>query len=46
MSVIAQFQAHQRSHTLRAAAFVFLALSLGGILNDKTGNIAGVLYRH
>jgi len=35
-----------RSHTLRAVAFVCLALSPGGIPSDKTGNIAGVLFRH
>lgn len=46
-SVIAQFpDAGQRSHTSRAAAFVCLPLSPGGIPNDKIGNIAGVLFRH
>jgi hypothetical protein len=29
----------------RAAAFVCLPLSPGGIPNDKTGNVAGILYR-
>jgi hypothetical protein len=46
-SVIAQFpDAGPCSHTFRAAAFVRLPLSPGGIPNDKTGNIAGVLFRH
>jgi len=31
---------------LHAAAFVRLALPSSDIPNDKTGNIAGVLFRH
>ena len=39
-------QTRPRSPTSRAAAFVCLALSPNGDLNDKTGNIAGILFRH
>jgi len=39
-------QTRLRSPTFRAAAFVCLALSSSGDPNDKTGNSAGVLYRH
>ena len=39
-------QTRPRSPTSRAAAFVCLALPPSGIPNDKTGNSAGVLYRH
>ncbi len=47
-SVIAQFPdaGHCSLHLFRAAAFVCLQPSPGGIPKDKTGNIAGVLFRH
>jgi hypothetical protein len=39
-------QTRPRSPTSRAAAFVCLAIPSSGDPNDKTGNIAGVLFRH
>jgi len=35
-----------RSYSSRATAFVCPAPSPSGIPNDKTGNTAGILYRH
>jgi hypothetical protein len=44
---IAQFpDAPHVAPTSRADAFVCPAVPPGGIPNDKTGNSAGVLYRH
>ena len=39
-------QTRPRSSTARATVLVCLEPLPGGIPNDKTGNVAGILYRH
>ena len=47
LSVIREIpDAPRPSHTSRAVALVRLALSPSGVSSDKTGNIAGLLFRH